>query len=53
MTTTEPTTTTATITETRAAYITEVGSPDVIRYGELPVPAIGPTDVLLRTEAWP
>ncbi len=37
--------------ETRAAYITEVGGADVIRYGVLPVPAIGPTDVLIRTEA--
>jgi 2-desacetyl-2-hydroxyethyl bacteriochlorophyllide A dehydrogenase len=35
----------------RAAFITEHGSPDVIRYGELPVPAPGPTDVLVRVEA--
>jgi NADPH:quinone reductase-like Zn-dependent oxidoreductase len=35
----------------RAAYITEHGSPDVIQYGELPVPAPGPTDVLVKVEA--
>jgi NADPH:quinone reductase-like Zn-dependent oxidoreductase len=38
-------------TETRAAYITEFGAPELIRYGTLPIPAIGPTDVLVRTEA--
>jgi NADPH:quinone reductase-like Zn-dependent oxidoreductase len=37
--------------EARAAYITEFGAPEVIRYGTLPIPPIGPTDVLLRTEA--
>lgn len=35
----------------KAAYITELGSADVIRYGELPVPAPGPTDVLVRVQA--
>ncbi|MFE0044413.1 NADPH:quinone reductase [Streptomyces albireticuli] len=30
---------------TRAAYIEELGPPDVIQYGELPVPHAGPTDV--------
>jgi NADPH:quinone reductase-like Zn-dependent oxidoreductase len=35
----------------RAAYITELGSPDVIRYGRLPRPVPGPTDVLVRVEA--
>ena len=34
-----------------AAYITELGSPDVIVYGELPRPVPGPTDVLVRVEA--
>lgn len=36
---------------TTAAYITGHGSADDIRVGELPVPAPGPTDVLVRTEA--
>ncbi|MQA86477.1 MAG: zinc-binding dehydrogenase [Streptosporangiales bacterium] len=35
----------------RAAYITEVGPAEAIRYGELPVPATGPTDVLVNVEA--
>jgi NADPH:quinone reductase-like Zn-dependent oxidoreductase len=34
----------------RAAYITELGPADAIRVGALPVPAIGPTDVLVRVE---
>lgn len=34
-----------------AAYSTELGSPDVIVYGELPRPVPGPTDVLVRVEA--
>jgi NADPH:quinone reductase-like Zn-dependent oxidoreductase len=34
----------------RAAYITELGPADAIRVGELPLPAIGPTDVLVRVE---
>lgn len=34
----------------RAAYVTELGAADVIRVGELPVPAGGPTDVLVRVE---
>ena len=37
--------------EARAAYITELGAPEVIRYGVVPIPAIGPTDVLVRSEA--
>jgi NADPH:quinone reductase-like Zn-dependent oxidoreductase len=37
--------------EARAAYITEFGAPEVIQYGNLPIPALGPTDVLVRTEA--
>ncbi|MEW2159271.1 NADPH:quinone reductase [Streptomyces sp. NPDC007189] len=31
----------------RAAYIEELGSPDVIRYGEIAPPRPGPTDVLV------
>ncbi|MFJ6434296.1 NADPH:quinone reductase [Streptomyces sp. NPDC091416] len=31
----------------RAAFIEELGSPDVIKYGELPSPLVGPTDVLV------
>ncbi|MFF8727500.1 NADPH:quinone reductase [Streptomyces sp. NPDC015171] len=31
----------------RAAYIEQLGPPDVIRYGELPAPLAGPTDVLV------
>lgn len=34
----------------RAAYVTELGPADAIRVGELEVPAIGPTDVLVRVE---
>ncbi|MGH3390938.1 MAG: NADPH:quinone reductase [Actinomadura sp.] len=34
-----------------AAYITRLGSADEIRVGGLPVPAPGPTDVLVRTDA--
>jgi NADPH:quinone reductase-like Zn-dependent oxidoreductase len=34
----------------RAAYITALGPADAIRVGALPVPAIGPTDVLVRVE---
>ncbi len=35
-----------------AAYVTELGSPENIRVGELPTPAFGPTDVLVRPEAF-
>ncbi|HEX6501456.1 MAG TPA: NADPH:quinone reductase [Micromonosporaceae bacterium] len=35
----------------RAAYLTGLGSPEVIRVGDLPVPVPGPTDVLVRVEA--
>lgn len=34
-----------------AAFIDQCGPPEVIRYDTLPVPAPGPTDVLLRVEA--
>lgn len=37
-------------TTMRAAYITRLGSPDVIRHGELPPPAPGPHDVLVDVE---
>lgn len=35
----------------KAAYITETGSPEVIRYGELPDPQPGPGQVLVRVKA--
>jgi NADPH2:quinone reductase len=35
----------------KAAYIDRVGPPENIRFGELPVPAVGPSDVLVRTTA--
>ncbi|MFK4547398.1 NADPH:quinone reductase-like Zn-dependent oxidoreductase [Streptomyces tendae] len=35
----------------RAAYIEAVGPADAIRHGELPVPPVGPTDVLVRVAA--
>ncbi|GAA4804351.1 NADPH:quinone reductase [Streptomyces ziwulingensis] len=34
----------------RAAYITQLGSPDLIRHGELPPPVPGPHDVLVDVE---
>ncbi|MFI9778680.1 NADPH:quinone reductase [Streptomyces sp. NPDC051956] len=34
----------------RAAYITQLGSPDVIRHGELPPPVPGPNDVLVDVD---
>lgn len=34
-----------------AAYVRELGGPDAIRCGQLPVPVIGPTDVLVCVEA--
>jgi NADPH:quinone reductase len=35
----------------KAVYLTETGSPDVLRFGELPEPSIGPNDVLIRVRA--
>ncbi|MFI5972523.1 NADPH:quinone reductase [Streptomyces sp. NPDC051452] len=35
----------------RAAFIEELGAPDVIRYGEIAAPRPGPTDVLVDVEA--
>ena len=40
-----------TVHRVHAAYITRLGSSDVITYGELPRPVPGPTDVLVRVEA--
>ena len=34
-----------------AAYITRLGPPEEIRWGELPRPAVGPADVVVRTAA--
>ena len=41
----------ATPTETTAAYIMAPGPPEDIRIGRLPLPALGPTEVLVRTTA--
>lgn len=35
----------------RAAFIEELGTPDAIKYGELPAPVPGPGDVLVRVTA--
>jgi NADPH2:quinone reductase len=35
----------------KAAIIQQVGPPEVIEYCELPIPKIGPTEVLIKTEA--
>lgn len=35
----------------KAAFITETGPPDVIQYGNVSEPVVGPTDVLIRTRA--
>src|SRR5262249_14755510 len=35
----------------KAAYIDRVGPPENIRFGELPAPAVGPCDVLVKTTA--
>jgi NADPH2:quinone reductase len=35
----------------KAAYIETVGPPEAIRYGELPEPNVGPTNVLVRVSA--
>jgi NADPH:quinone reductase-like Zn-dependent oxidoreductase len=34
----------------RAAHVHQLGPAELIRYGELPTPAIGPTDVLVEVE---
>jgi NADPH2:quinone reductase len=35
----------------KAVYLMETGTPDVLRYGDLPEPALGPNDVLIRVRA--
>ena len=35
----------------KAVYITEHGGSDVLTYGDLPEPSVGPTDVLVRVRA--
>ena len=35
----------------KAVYLTETGSPEVLRFGELPEPAVGPNDVLIHVRA--
>jgi NADPH:quinone reductase-like Zn-dependent oxidoreductase len=35
----------------KAAYIEKVGPPENIRYGDLPVPALGTGDVLVKVSA--
>jgi NADPH2:quinone reductase len=35
----------------KAVYCNEVGSPDVLLYGELPEPPVGPNEVLIRVRA--
>jgi NADPH:quinone reductase len=35
----------------KAAYIDHVGPPEGIRFGELPMPAVGPADVLVKVSA--
>jgi NADPH:quinone reductase len=35
----------------KAVYLMETGSPDVLRYGDLPQPTLGPNDVLIRVRA--
>ena len=35
----------------KAAYIDRVGPPENIQFGELPAPAVGPSDVLVKTTA--
>lgn len=35
----------------KAAYITKTGSPEVIQFGDLPIPEPGPTEVLVKVKA--
>lgn len=37
--------------DTLAAYVTQLGPAGLIQVGQLPMPAVGPTDVQVRTEA--
>jgi NADPH2:quinone reductase len=34
-----------------AVYLTKTGSPEVLQFGELPEPSVGPNDVLIRVRA--
>src|SRR5262245_35850808 len=35
----------------KAVYLTETGSPEVLQFGELPEPSMGPNEVLIRVRA--
>jgi NADPH2:quinone reductase len=35
----------------KAVYLTETGAPEVLQFGELPKPSLGPNDVLIRVRA--
>lgn len=35
----------------KAVYLMETGAPDVLRYGDLPEPTLGPNDVLIQVRA--
>jgi NADPH2:quinone reductase len=35
----------------KAVYLTETGSPEVLRFGELPEPSVGPNDLLIGVRA--
>src|SRR5215472_4763249 len=35
----------------KAAFIEEFGPPNVIQYGDLPIPEVGPQDVLVKVTA--
>jgi NADPH:quinone reductase-like Zn-dependent oxidoreductase len=35
----------------KAVYLTQTGSPEVLRYGDLPEPSVGANDVLIRVRA--
>jgi NADPH:quinone reductase-like Zn-dependent oxidoreductase len=37
----------------KAAYIQQVGPPQAIHYGDLPMPTVGRNDVLVKVEAVP
>src|SRR6266851_5606649 len=39
------------ISDMKAAFLETTGGPEVIRYGELPTPAIGKGEVLIRVAA--
>ena len=35
----------------KAVYLTETGSPEVLKFGELPEPSVGPNDILIAVRA--